>query len=186
MHGRRRNHRWIPWLLALFAVALLTAGTGYAAQRYVITTTKQISPKVLKALKGNRGVRGVHGEKGAQGGQGPQGAQGATGAQGPQGPQGPQGAQGAAGATNVTVRSFDFTVTPLGAAFAAIICPTGQRATGGGVRAPVGVEVYATHPTNGSGDPPAQGETPVGWRGAVDNFLNSSQTFTVYAICAAP
>jgi hypothetical protein len=61
---------------------MFTAGSGYAAQRYMITSTHQIAPKVLTALKGKRG---------------PQGQTGATGARGPQGIPGPQGQPGAPG-----------------------------------------------------------------------------------------
>src|SRR5215471_7718025 len=73
------------WLVVAVAFALVAAGTGYAAHRYVITSTSQISPSVMKALKGNRGPAG------AQGAQGPAGQQGSAGAQGPAGPQGPAG-----------------------------------------------------------------------------------------------
>jgi hypothetical protein len=91
----RRNA--VAWL-ALF-VAL--TGTSMAASHYVITSTKQIKPAVIKKLKGNRGAAG------AQGATGPQGPQGATGSAGPQGPSGrgekgstgATGAKGAAGAT---------------------------------------------------------------------------------------
>lgn len=79
-HGIRVR---LGWLLALFALALVTAGTGYAAKKYVITSTKQISPSVLKALKGNAGPAGAAGAKGDQGPQGPQGSQGPAGQQGP-------------------------------------------------------------------------------------------------------
>jgi hypothetical protein len=59
--GMRRN--LVAWL-ALF-VAL--GGTSLAASHYVISSTKQISPKVLKKLKGNRGATGATGAKGATG-----------------------------------------------------------------------------------------------------------------------
>jgi hypothetical protein len=62
----------VAWL-ALF-VAL--GGTSLAASNYVINSTKQINPKVLKKLKGNRGARGAPGAKG------PAGAPGAAGATG--------------------------------------------------------------------------------------------------------
>ncbi len=85
------------WVVALVAVALAAAGTGYAAQKYVVTSTSQISPKVLKALKGNRGPAGEAGAAGPAGAQGAAGSQGPAGAQGPAGPQGPAGAHGSAG-----------------------------------------------------------------------------------------
>jgi hypothetical protein len=81
----RRNA--VAWL-ALF-VAL--TGTSMAAQHYVITSTKQIKPTVLKKLRGKSGAAG------AQGATGPQGIQGKEGSQGPQGPKGSTGPTGAAG-----------------------------------------------------------------------------------------
>jgi collagen triple helix repeat protein len=97
-------------------VALLFAMTGgaYAAKKYLITSTKQISPKVLKALAGQtgrtgpqgppgeRGPQGATGEKGAQGAAGEQGHPGEPGAQGPAGPQGPQGVKGSTGPAGPT------------------------------------------------------------------------------------
>jgi hypothetical protein len=72
---------------ATVAVVLaLGGGTAYAAHHYLLSSTKQISPSVLKALKGNAGPAGP---KGAQGAQGIQGIQGNTGNQGNIGPQGP-------------------------------------------------------------------------------------------------
>lgn len=86
-------------------VAVLFAMTGgaYAAKRYVITSTKQISPKALKELKGKTGPAGsvgATGPAGAAGSAGPagkDGVQGAQGAQGSAGPEGPTGPVGPAG-----------------------------------------------------------------------------------------
>jgi len=57
-------------ILAGLALLVSLAGTGLAAHRYLVTSTSQISPKVLKALRGNagpRGPQGVHGHQGAAG-----------------------------------------------------------------------------------------------------------------------
>lgn len=81
----------LKWLLGALVLVIALAGTGYAAQRYVITSTKQISPQVVKSLKGKPGPAGPRGVAGAPG------PPGAPGAQGPVGPQGPQGSQGPAG-----------------------------------------------------------------------------------------
>jgi hypothetical protein len=82
---RRFTYANVAMTLALvFAVS----GGAYAASRYVITSTKQISPKVLKALRGAAGANGTNGAPGAQGAQGPQGAQGAAGPAGGAGPAG--------------------------------------------------------------------------------------------------
>jgi hypothetical protein len=89
-----------------FALVFAMSGGAYAASKYIITSTKQISPKVLKELKGKAGPAGKNGAAGAMGAagstgpQGPAGAPGAkgnTGAEGPQGSSGPEGPQGSPG-----------------------------------------------------------------------------------------
>ena len=84
-------------VLATLGVLVIGGGSAFAASHYLITSTNQIKPSVLRQLRGNQGPVGVTGAQGpvgatgAQGAQGPQGAPGATGPQGPAGPQGPQG-----------------------------------------------------------------------------------------------
>ena len=154
-------------LIAAVVAAIVAAASGTAATLVVTSKnikngtiqTADLSAKAKRALKGNRG---------------------------PQGYEGAAGEPGAAGATNVRVRTFSLTVAPLAEAWAFIVCSSGERATGGGARGVPGLLVYDTHPTNGSGDVPAAGETPVGWRVGVDNYLNSSQTVTAFAVCSAP
>jgi hypothetical protein len=103
-----RRKPTITGVLAASALFLALAGGGaYAADSYIITSTHQIKPSVLKKLANDvRGPRGSHGSAGAQGAPGATGAQGiqgeagnagATGAQGAQGEQGPQGLQGLQG-----------------------------------------------------------------------------------------
>ena len=82
----RVNRRWPSPTMAIAIAALFFAlggGAVAAGHHYVITSTKQMKPSVLKQLKGAKGPRGV---RGAQGAQGAQGVQGAQGAQGPAGP----------------------------------------------------------------------------------------------------
>jgi hypothetical protein len=100
---RLRNRIHITPATAIATLALVFAMTGgaYAAKRYLITSTKQISPKVLKALKGASGKAGANGAAGANGPQGPAGPGGPGGAQGPGGPGGPEGKPGSPG-TSVT------------------------------------------------------------------------------------
>jgi hypothetical protein len=69
-------------ITATLALLFSMSGGALAASHYLITSTKQISPKVRSALKGNKGPTG---RAGAQGAQGPQGAPGAQGGQGPTG-----------------------------------------------------------------------------------------------------
>jgi hypothetical protein len=65
--------------VALIALFIAMGGTALAAHHYLIESTKQINPKVLKKL---RGKTGPEGPRGLQGLQGPQGATGGTGAPG--------------------------------------------------------------------------------------------------------
>jgi hypothetical protein len=79
-------------------LALVFAMTGgaYAAKKYLITSTKQISPSVLKSLQGKTGKTGP---AGAQGPAGPAGSQGPAGKDGANGAAGKEGSAGAKGAT---------------------------------------------------------------------------------------
>jgi hypothetical protein len=80
----------VAWL-ALF-VAL--TGTSIAATHYVITSTKQIKPSVLKALHGANGREGPPGKTGLRGETGEKGERGSQGPEGKQGPKGETGAKG--------------------------------------------------------------------------------------------
>jgi hypothetical protein len=75
------------------------SGGAYAASRYIISSTRQISPKVLKALKGNAGATG---KTGATGPAGPAGATGSAGTNGTNGSPGSPGSPGTAGASVVS------------------------------------------------------------------------------------
>jgi hypothetical protein len=75
------------------ALVFAMSGGAYAAKKYLITSTKQINPKVLKALEGARPA----GPAGAQGPAGPQGSPGTNGKDGAAGKEGPAGKDGAAG-----------------------------------------------------------------------------------------
>jgi hypothetical protein len=63
-------------ITATLALLFSMSGGALAASHYLVTSTKQISPKVRNALKGAKGPAGA---------QGPQGAPGAQGGQGPAG-----------------------------------------------------------------------------------------------------
>jgi hypothetical protein len=79
---RRPSGSSVPWIVAIVAIVLAMGGTGLAAKKYLITSTSQISPKVLAKLHGVKGERGPSGLPGAAGAAGANGAPGATGAAG--------------------------------------------------------------------------------------------------------
>jgi hypothetical protein len=82
-------------VVATLALVFAMSGGALAAGHYLLTSTSQVSPKVLKALRGRSGTPGPAGSQGAAGPQGPAGAQGS---QGPKGETGAAGAAGVAGA----------------------------------------------------------------------------------------
>ena len=79
----------------LIALVFSMSGGALAAKHYLINSTKQISPKVLKALRGKRGRTG---KTGAPGATGPTGAKGDTGQAGNDGAPGTNGTSGKDGA----------------------------------------------------------------------------------------
>jgi hypothetical protein len=90
-------------VIAVIAMVMALGGTAVAAQRYLITNTKQISPAVLKQLAamaakqtkgattGGTDATGATGPRGPQGERGPAGEKGAQGEHGLEGPPGPPG-----------------------------------------------------------------------------------------------
>ena len=101
--GIRKRVSYTNVVLTLILVFAMSGG-AYAAGRYLITSTKQISPKVLKALAGKGGAGGPAGAAGSAGPVGPAGAKGESGVgqpgkEGPAGPTGPAGPAGPAGPT---------------------------------------------------------------------------------------
>ncbi len=108
--------------VALLALFLALGGSALAARHYLITSTRQIKPSVLKEL---------HGARGASGPQGP------AGASGPQGAQGAQGARGEAGSSELSsltiVRATDIKVLPKGGEGTSVAtCPSGMHVLSGG------------------------------------------------------
>jgi hypothetical protein len=69
-------------VVATLALLFALAGGAVAAQRYLINSTGQINPKVLKKLRGRTGPAGRPGVTGAQGSPGTNGSPGAAGAVG--------------------------------------------------------------------------------------------------------
>jgi hypothetical protein len=67
------------------ALVFAMSGGAYAAGKYIITSTKQIKPSVLKSLKGKEGSVGKEGPAGKNGVNGEKGAAGAAGMNGANG-----------------------------------------------------------------------------------------------------
>jgi hypothetical protein len=94
---------------ATLALLLAMGGGAFAATHYLITSTKQISPRVLSQLRGKRGPAGKTGKTGKPGKPGgktgKRGRRGPGGPMGPPGPigiQGPDGSEGKKGAKGLT------------------------------------------------------------------------------------
>jgi hypothetical protein len=94
--ARRRRPTYAA-VAATLALVLAMSG-GAVASSFIITSTKQIKPSVLKKLKGNRGKTGPVG---------PAGATGARGVAGATGPKGATGSTGPAGAPNPNATTVD-------------------------------------------------------------------------------
>jgi hypothetical protein len=101
--------------IALLALFFALGGTAVAARHYLITSTSQIKPSVLRQLHGNTGA------------QGPAGAGGPT---GPQGPQGPAGPSNLAGLTIVQGPNSPIAAHEVWHSTAT--CPAGSHAVSGG------------------------------------------------------
>jgi hypothetical protein len=91
-----KNRFGIPGVISIVALVFAMAGGAYAAKKYVITSTSQIKPSVLKSLQGKPGPAGAAGAKGDTG------AAGAAGSKGDAGGQGNAGANG----TSVTTTTL--------------------------------------------------------------------------------
>lgn len=96
-----RIRKRVTYANVAMTIALVFAMTGgaYAAKKYLITSTKQISPRVLKTLKGAAGRTGAAGPVGAAGKDGGQGLPGVEGKEGKAGVAGKDGTTGKEGAT---------------------------------------------------------------------------------------
>jgi hypothetical protein len=86
-----RRHLSYANVVATLALIFAMSGGALAASHYLLHSTRQISPGVLKALKGRTGKRGLAGNLG------PVGPQGIAGPPGEKGPKGEQGKVGPAG-----------------------------------------------------------------------------------------
>jgi hypothetical protein len=100
-----RRHLTYANVLATLAVFFAMSGGALAAKHFLLNSTKQISPAVLKKLKGNAGKKG---STGAQGAKGETGATGPTGAKGETGPKGEAGLSALASLPSGATESGDY------------------------------------------------------------------------------
>jgi hypothetical protein len=103
----RKNSTYANVVLTI-ALVFAMSGGAYAANKYLITSTKQISPKVLKTLAGKPGPAGAQGTRGPTGPVGPTGPAGSPGAKGENGTAGTEGKEGKPG---VSVTSKQLTAS---------------------------------------------------------------------------
>jgi Collagen triple helix repeat (20 copies) len=125
MHLRKPSPGTVIAVVALF---FALAGSAIAAHHYLITSTKQIKPSVLKALKGNRGLAGSVGPAGLKG---ETGAKGEIGAKGETGPPGPTTLSKLTEVRSAFAKTTEFEPGEF-AAFAVAECPLGSHAVSGG------------------------------------------------------
>lgn len=102
MFFRIRKRLTVTNVALMLALVFAMTGGAYAAKKYVITSTKQISPSVLKQLQGKAGPVGAPGAQGPAGLVGPAGTNGTNGTSGTSGKEGAKGDNGLAGATGAT------------------------------------------------------------------------------------
>jgi len=100
--SRRLNYANVAATLALF---FAMTGGALAAKHYLINSTRQINPKVLKKLKGRTGRAGSTGKEGPAGKEGPFGPVGKEGKEGKRGPAGKEGKEGEPGPFVTTLPS---------------------------------------------------------------------------------
>jgi hypothetical protein len=98
---RARGHLNYANVVATLALLFAMSGSAIAAKHYLIISTSQISPKVIKRLK----APGANGPTGATGITGASGAAGAPGTPGARGEKGEKGEKGETGANGVSAPS---------------------------------------------------------------------------------
>jgi hypothetical protein len=148
-------------VIAVIALFFALGGTALASH-FLVTSTSQIKPSVLKKLKGNVG---------------PAGPTGATGPSGPAGATGPGGPQGPAGPSNlgalVRVVGPSVEVAPETTGHSTAECPGGYHIVSGGFT-DNGGEVFALDSFGGPS-----------WSALIFNtFVSINATVKAVAFCA--
>jgi Collagen triple helix repeat (20 copies) len=95
-----RKHLSYANIVATLALLFAMSGGALAANRYLINSTKQVNPKVLRKLTGRNGkpgAAGPPGTTGVPGKEGPAGKEGAPGREGSAGKEGKEGEEGKEG-----------------------------------------------------------------------------------------
>jgi hypothetical protein len=146
----------VTTVIACLALFFSLAGTGLAASKYIITSTHQIKPSVLKALRGKRGPAGLPGALGATGAAGVFSTSDLTVAQGP------------------TESLCVFGGGSCGTAESIAVCPTGVAVSGGWLGdMPNGV--VASNSLDG----------PTQWEITMNNEGPIAGTFNAFVVCAS-
>jgi hypothetical protein len=162
--SRRRVLSYANVTSTLALVLVLGAGSAWAAKHYVISSTSQIKPSVIKKLHGAKGAKGAQGAKGANG------TKGATGA---------SGVPGISGYATLHA-STNTSVPGLQSAVGEEPCPSGDVVLGGGADV---VGVTATNnPLTMEESQPDTGSNA--WAVTMVNNASSARQFDVWAVCA--
>jgi hypothetical protein len=177
-------------VVATLALLFAMSGGALAASKYLITSTKQISPKVVKQLKGNAGPAGNTGPSG------PAGKEGQT---GKTGEPGKEGKAGAPGATSVITRYGPETGVAAAGEGSSYASCEGQSVTGGGYdyASTTSVIVIADRPSSVftlfilgkfiiTYPAPTENTAATGWLTSIKNTGGSEVKIRSYVICAAP
>ena len=118
---------------ATLALVFAMSGGAFAAKHYLLSSTKQISPKVLKALKGKTGKTGATGPAGLAGKEGSPGKEGKEGKQGTEGKEGKEGPPGPVNLSKLAeVRSEPAKIPEGKSGGASAFCEEGYIAVSGG------------------------------------------------------
>lgn len=179
--------------LVISTVALLFAmtGTGIAATQLAPRNSVGNASLRANAVTSIKVKNGSLLARDFRSGQLPRGPRGFD---GPAGPAGPAGAAGPSGVANITVREADAAMGPGAVAAGLAACPSGQRATGGGVYQGDSTpdredHVIRSAPVNSTGGTNftlvPNGQTANAWYGAGYNAGSNGATLRVYVVCAA-
>jgi len=172
-----RRHLSYANVTATLALVFAMSGGALAASHYVINSTKQINPKILKALKGRTGPHGAIGAAGAAGAAGVAGSRGSSGATGPQGSTGGTGPSGISGYEVVEGPIGSGSGSGINQATSTAKCPAGKHVLGGGFQTLSGENAKIYVAVNG----------PVGsteWEALLTSASVGAYTMRAYAICA--